>query len=217
MARRQPISKLRGRRSFSRRAGQKAPRSVTLIVCEGETEQEYFEAARIHYQLSATEVIVAENTVGSAPKSVVQCAEKKCAERGGYDKVFCVMDRDGHESFDQARATINALAGRKRKPLPIEESVSIPCFEVWVLLHFERADPPFNRCIDVIERIRNQHMPNYEKANRAVIQQLMQRIDDAVSNAQWLEARATANNHNPFTSVHKVVQHFIDVAGQEVM
>ena len=214
MARRQPISTLRGRRSFSRRAGQKAPRSVTLIVCEGETEQEYFEAARIHYTLSSTEVVVAENTVGSAPKSVVQCAEKKCAERGGDDKVFCVMDRNGHESFDQARATIKTLAGRKRKPLPIEEAVSIPCFEVWVLLHFERADPPFNRCNDVIQQIREKHMPGYEKADRAVIKQLMQRIDDAVSNAQWLETRAVNNNHNPFTSVHKVVKHFIDVAGQ---
>lgn len=214
MARRQSISTLRGRRSFSRRAGQKVPRSVTLIVCEGETEQEYFEAVRVRYGLSTAEVVVAENTVGSAPKSVVQCAEKKCAERGGYDKVFCVMDRDGHESFDQARATIKTLAGRKRKPLPIEEAVSIPCFEVWVLLHFERADPPFNRCIDVIERIRSQHLPDYKKADRAVIQQLMQRIDDAVSNARWLETRAAHNNHNPFTSLHKVVQHFIGVAGQ---
>ena len=158
---------------------------------------------------------MAENTVGSAPISVVQCAEKKCAERGGYEKVYCVMDRDGHESFDQARATIKALAGRTRKPLPIEEAVSIPCFEVWVLLHFERADPPFNRCIDVIQRIRDNHMPGYEKANRAVIKQLMQKIDEAISNAQWLETRAANNNHNPFTSIHKVVQHFIDVAGKD--
>lgn len=45
-------------------------------------------------------------------------------------------------------------------------------------------------------------MPDYEKADRAVIQQLMQRIDDAVSNARWLETRAVHNNHNPFTSVH---------------
>ncbi|MBE0627112.1 MAG: RloB domain-containing protein [Burkholderiales bacterium] len=215
MARRKPISTLRGRRSFSRRAGQKAPRSVTLIVCEGETEQEYFEAVRIHYGLSTAEVVVAENTVGSAPKSVVQCAERKCAERGGYDKVFCIMDRDGHESFDQARATIKTLAGRKRKPLPIEEAVSIPCFEVWVLLHFERADPPFTRCTDVIQRIRDNHMPGYEKADRVVIQQLMQKINEAVSNAQWLEARAADNNHNPFTSIHKVVRHFIDVAGKD--
>ncbi len=215
MARRQPISTLRGRRSFRRRAGRKTPRSVTLIVCEGETEQEYFDAARIHYALSTAEVIVAENTVGSAPISVVQCAEKKCAERGGYDKVYCVMDRDGHGSFDQARVAIKTLAGRTRKPLPIEEAVSIPCFEVWVLLHFERADPPFTRCDDVIQRIRDKHMTNYEKADTAVVRQLMQRIDDAVANAEWLEGRAVTNNHNPFTSVHRVVQYLAGVAVKE--
>lgn len=214
MARRKPISTLRGRRSFQRRAGQKTPRSVTLIVCEGETEQEYFDAARIHYKLSTAEVVVAENNVGPAPISVVQCAERKCAERGGYDKVYCVMDRDGHESFDRARVAIKTLAGRARKPLPIEEAVSIPCFEVWVFLHFERADPPFTCCNEVIQQIRNKHMENYEKADTAVVQQLMQRMDVAVANAEWLEARAANNNHNPFTSVHKVLRYLAGFADQ---
>jgi hypothetical protein len=214
VARRKPISTLRGRRSFQRRAGQKAPRSVTLIVCEGETEQEYFDAARIRYKLSTAEVVVAENNVGPAPISVVECAENKCTERGGYDKVYCVMDRDGHESFARAREKIKALAGRQRKPLPIEEAVSIPCFEVWVLLHFERADPPFTCCDDVIKQIRNKHMKDYEKADAAVVRQLMHRMDDAVANAEWLEARAVNNKHNPFTSVHRVVQHLVGVADQ---
>jgi hypothetical protein len=52
MVRRMPISKLRDSGSFRRTAGQKPPRSITLIVCEGETEQEYFEAARIKYGLT---------------------------------------------------------------------------------------------------------------------------------------------------------------------
>jgi len=62
MARRTPISNLRGSGSFRRTSGQKPPRSITLIVCEGETEQEYFEAARIKYGLTTAEIILAENT-----------------------------------------------------------------------------------------------------------------------------------------------------------
>ena len=104
MTRRQPLSHLRGTESFRRKPGSKAPRSVTLIVCEGETEQEYFKAARIKYGLTTAEVIVADNTVGSAPSSVVECAEHRCAEPGSYDHIFCVFDRDDHESFDRARA-----------------------------------------------------------------------------------------------------------------
>lgn len=48
MARRAPISQQRSSGSFRRKAGQKPPRAIILIVCEGETEQVYFEAARIH-------------------------------------------------------------------------------------------------------------------------------------------------------------------------
>ena len=147
------ISTLREHRSLLRRGRQKLPRSITLIVCEGETEQVYFEAARIKYGLTTAEIILADNTVGPAPVSVVECAEEKCAERGGYDQVFCVFDRDGHESFDRARDRIRNLADRKKRPLPIKEAISVPCFEFWVLLHFERTDAPFVKCAAVIQRI----------------------------------------------------------------
>lgn len=214
MARRIPISNLRGSRSFRRTAGQKPPRSITLIVCEGETEQEYFAAARIKYGLTTAEIILSENTVGSAPDSVVECAENKCGEQGSYDRVFCVFDRDGHESFDRARARIKALASRKRKSLPIDEAISVPCFEIWVLLHYERTDAPFTKCSNVIDKVRN-HMPGYEKADAAIAKQLMARMEDALENADWLEGRSEHNDYNPYTSVHHVLRHFAQVANQK--
>jgi hypothetical protein len=183
-------------------------------VCEGETEQEYFNVARIQYGLTTAEIVLAENTKGPAPISVVECAEEKSGERGGYDKIYCVFDRDGHESFDRAREKIRGLAGRKKKPLPIEEAVSIPCFEVWVLLHFERRDAPFERCADVIDCVRV-HMPDYEKADDAIAKQLVARAKAAIENADWLEARAANNDYNPYTSVHRVLRHFASVAAQE--
>ena len=215
MARRIPIAKLRGDGSFNRSAGRKPPRSITLIVCEGETEMAYFKAARVHYELTTAEVVLADNTVGSAPISVVQCAEEKCGEPGGYDKVFCVFDRDGHESFDRARKRIQELARRKRAPLPIKEAISIPCFELWVLLHFEQSDRPFNRCAEVIRQIRERHLPDYEKADDVVARQLVASVAVAVGNADWMEGRAEANDYNPFTSVHHVLRHFDAVTRQE--
>jgi RloB-like protein len=120
-----------GRASFRRKAGQRPPRSITLIVCEGETERAYFEAARLHHGLQPAEVGVPENTRGSAPISVVECAEQKATEAGGYDYIFCVFDRDSHQGFTRARDRIKVLAGRKAKPLPVREIISIPCLEVW--------------------------------------------------------------------------------------
>lgn len=214
MARRTPISNLRGSGSFRRTSGQKPPRSITLIVCEGETEQEYFEAARIKYGLTTAEIILAENTKGPAPISVVGCAEEKCGEQGGYDCVYCVFDRDGHESYDRAREKIKTLADRKKKPLPIQEAISIPCFEFWVLLHFQKTDAPFRKCSAVIQRIREHHMPGYEKANAVIAKSLMERVEEAIGNAEWLEEQAPNNNYNPYTSVHRVLRHFQMVAEQ---
>lgn len=216
MARRAPISHLRNTGSFRRRPGHEQPRSITLIVCEGETEQGYFEAARIQYGLSRTEVIVADNTEGAAPISVVACAEKKCTEPGGFDHIYCVFDRDGHESFQRAREKIKTLAGRKKKPLPIEEAISIPCFELWVLLHHEKTDAPFHRCADVIERVRH-HMPGYEKADAAIAKQLKAKLVDALGNADWLEGRAEEIGYNPYTSVHRVLRHFEAVVMKDGM
>lgn len=210
------ISKLRGRESFRRRPGRKLPRSITLIVCEGETEQEYFDVVRIHYELTNAEVVIADNTVGSAPISVVECAERKSKEPGSYDKIFCVFDRDGHASFHEARDKIRNLAGRAKKKLPIEEVVSIPCFEVWVLLHFERSDAPFGSCEEVIRRIRDRHMAGYEKADAAVAKQLMANVGAALTNADWLGPRSADNDYNPYTSVHRVLRHFESVARHEL-
>ncbi len=47
-----------------------------MIVCEGETEEGYFDAARAHFNLTTAEVMIADNTKGPAPISVVDCAEE---------------------------------------------------------------------------------------------------------------------------------------------
>jgi hypothetical protein len=172
---RRHISKIRSKSAFRRRPGQREPRSITLIVCEGETEQGYFEAARIHFQLTTAEVVVADNTKGAAPISVVECAEERAAEY---------------------------------------ETVSVPCFELWVLLHFERTDRPFQRCADVIAQIRREHLNSYAKADDGVTKQLMLRVETALANARWLNGRTGIEGENPSTSVNAAMQHMKDVGSR---
>lgn len=211
MARRR-ISRLRTGKSLRRRAGQRPPRSITLIVCEGETERLYFEVARAHFGLTTAEIVIAHDIKGSAPVTVVAVAEAKCAQPGGYDNAFCVFDRDAHESFQRARERIKYLRDRSRDPLPIHEVISIPCFEVWVLLHFEQRDAPFASCAEAVQRIRHAHLHGYETASEEVMHVLLGRHQIAVANAEWLEKRAAANNYNPFTAVHVVMRHLAYVA-----
>lgn len=200
------ISRLRGRGSFRRKQGHQKPRAITLVVCEGETERAYFEAARLHFRLPRTEVVVAESDEGTAPINVVDCAERKSAERGGYDQIFCVFDRDQHADFERARTRIRTLAARRARPLPMAEAVSIPCFEFWILLHYEKTDASFATCDEVIRRIRNQHVSGYTKADAAFCRSLMSRLNVALANADWLEARAQDNGYDPYTTAYEVIR-----------
>lgn len=212
MARR-PISRIRGRSRFRRRPGNREPRSITLIVCEGESEQAYFEAVRLQLRLQTTEVIIPKDQGGLAPISVVECAENRAKERGGYDHIFCVFDRDQHESFNRARTKVHGLATRSKNPLDIREITSIPCFEIWVLLHFEQTDAPFIACQHVIQRIQA-HLPAYQKADPATVKQLLPQLEVAIGNAHWLAARAEIADENPSTAVHKVIEHLKSVSAQ---
>jgi hypothetical protein len=96
-----------------------------------------------------------------------------------------------------------------------EDTVSVPCFEVWVLLHYERTDAPFARCPDVLRRIRRTYVPGYQKADDAAARALMARLQTALANGAWLAARAATNDHNPYTAIYKIAQYLGVIAGRE--
>ena len=141
------------------------------------------------------------------PLSVVEYAEARAREQGGYDTIFCVFDRDSHESFGRARDKIRGLAARARHALNIHAIVSVPCFELWVLLHFEQTDRPWPTCTDVIARIRRDHLQGYQKADGAVLKTLVERLGTALVNARWLSSRPGIADENPSTTVHTLVDH----------
>lgn len=211
MARRK-ISPLRSDGSFRRRSKAKPPRSVTLIVCDGETERTYFEALRLKLGLSNAEVLLPPDLSGHSPRQLVDFAESRGGDGSAYDRIFCVFDRDDHRSFADARARIRELAGRARARLHVSGAVSVPCWEVWVLLHFVQTHAPFPNCGAVIQRIRTRHMHHYAKADSGVSRELVERFEDAIDNAKWLQARTDRADENPSTSVHHVAIYLRDVA-----
>lgn len=206
------ISTIRREGSFRRRSKGKPPRSVTLIVCEGETERVYFEVLRLHLKLTNAEVLIPADPTGTSPRQLVDFAAKRSKEGGTYDRIFCVFDRDDHGSFSEARARIRELATNTRTPVLIGEAVSVPCWEIWVLLHFQQTDAPFGDCAAVIRRIRERHLAHYAKADRRVTAELITNHARAVVHAEWLETRTGRVNDNPSTSVHHLVKHLLQVA-----
>lgn len=202
------IGNTRGRGSLRRKPGRKPPRAVTLIVCEGDSERIYFNTVRIHLRLTAAEVVIPNDSSGTAPINLVRYAERQAREQGGYDHIFLVFDRDGHESFQRARDEICRLAQQRK---PFREAISVPCFELWLLMHHERTDRPFSGCDEIIHTLRR-HIPGYVKADARIAEQLLPLLTTAIENGRWLKQQGL---ENPYTSVHQLLEHLQAVAAQE--
>jgi hypothetical protein len=176
-----------------------------LIVCEGEiTEPCYFKELR-HLFKSPLELVVLP---GGTPKTLVERAvqEKNSAEQDArrrkdenlkYDETWCVFDIDEHPFLAEAQ--------QQARDNNISTAISNPCFELWVVLHFQEQRAYIDR--QAAQHLCRTHMPRYEKRLPCV--ELLSRYEDALRRAieleQWHRSRGTAGT-NPSTGVHKLTE-----------
>jgi len=201
--------KERSKASLRRRQALRDSYEVVLIVCEGsKTEPRYFCELRDDLGLNNFNVVVTGES-GSDPDSVVRFAIQTAKKDGGYDRLFCVFDKDQHATYqaaiDRAR---NARIG-----IPVSTITSVPCFEYWLLLHFTYTDRAFacggNRssCDEVIGELRR-YLPGYAKADHGIYMQTKENIDRAITHAKRALAAAEATGtDNPSTVVFELVEY----------
>jgi hypothetical protein len=208
------MRKPRGSKSFRRLGPQREPYDRVLIVCEGaKTEPTYLRDLIKSHRLSSANVVIHDNTVGSAPKSVVNQALGLYKEN--YEKVYCVIDRDEHPTYADALAIIEE---KKRKNIPIEAIVSNPCVEVWFLLHYEYS----TACIarkgkkspgDCAVTKLNKHIPGYAKTAEGLYVLLKPKQKEAIKNAKKLVEHhsKTGTDGNPSTQFHTLVEYLLNL------
>ncbi len=125
--------------------------------------------------------------------------------------MFVVFDKDTHVSYNDATQKTKALS-RKHKE-KFRAIVSIPCFEFWLLLHFEDATRPYaasgsNSICDNVLCDLKVHIPAYGKGNRGVFEITYSTVETAIARAQLLEKRHEgAGSDNPSTKVHQLVEY----------
>lgn len=158
-----------------------------LILCEGETEENYFKGLiseeKYRRKFSSIDVSVYKPKDNS-PQGLVKKAKEKIKEakreRNKFDFVWVVFDRDGHQKIPEAYE--NARVSTPE----IKIAFTIPCFEFFVLLHFEKTTKPFTKCDDVISQIKKKkYIPNYEKATN-IFQELKPYMKDGLDNSKWV-------------------------------
>ncbi len=193
------------RDSLRRRAPFRKVLPRILIVCEGTvTEPGYFEELRRLYR----RVVDVKISPGGVPKTLVEraAAFKKACEREAtvkkddnlrYDEVWCVFDVDDHPKIADAR--------QQARDNGINLAISNPCFELWVLLHFQDQRAHISR--QKLRAACKTHLPGYEKELPTEL--LNQRYDQATTRARDLDVWQQEQGRecgNPSTGVYKLTE-----------
>ena len=204
----------RPRTTFNRRRSRYAPYDLVLIVCEGaKTEPVYFSSLRNELHLSHANIRICGKECGSAPISVVDYAIEEFRKSGDYNRVYCVFDKDRHETYEAALDKVRRT--RLRGGAQLIAITSIPCFEYWLLLHFVETARPYggsasSPCEELLRDLKV-HISDYEKG-KDVFRVTYPRVEDAL---RWAEQREknclTGGTDNPSTKVHQLVSYMRNI------
>ena len=210
----------RNRQSLARRGPQREPYDRVLIVCEGEkTEPHYFREMIATWQLSGTNVEI-RGDGGSAPNSVVEYAVQLFEQSPDYDRVYCVFDKDGHASFAAAVQRVRDLTLLRMEgktelgSAHFEAITSVPCFEYWVLLHFNYTTSPMARFANVRSRLRRcEGLANYDKGRSGLFSLTEPKLDAALANADRANRQASdTGTDNPTTQMPSLIRYLRELA-----
>lgn len=210
--------KVRNKRQLERKRTSRASYDRILIVSEGsKTEPNYFKEIRSAYRLQTANIEVRASELGTAPFQVVEYAKAlfengdphKRIQKRSFEHVYAVFDRDDHNSYNQALSLAKSLDKKLKNDnnqlISFTAIPSIPCFELWLLLHYEDIQAPLHRT-EVIQRLKH-YLPTYEKGTNNAFSNTKQHLELAILRAQILANKFTAyTNPEPFTDIHVLVQ-----------
>ena len=202
---------------LQRKKANRASYDRILIVSEGsKTEPLYFGEIRQHFRLQTATVQVRPSGFGTQPLQVVEHAEqlflKGDATKGiaprAFEQVFAVFDRDDHATYHAALSKAAALNMKLKSELgtavKFEAISSVPCFELWLLLHFEEVLAPLHR-IEVTQRL-TQHLATFAKGQAGQFAATRQHLARATERGTHLAAQHNAyDGQQPFTDIYRLV------------
>lgn len=194
---------------MQRQEARKAPYDRILIVCEGQaTEVIYFKSLIRRLRLHTANIEVVPSP-SSCPKENVLHA-RAASEKEEWDRIYCVFDKDGHAKYVEACETAKASADS------IVLANSVPCFEYWLLLHFEMSTASFygrrrSAGDEAVSALRKK-IPDYRKSYPKILESTFESIDAAVRNAENANRQAEkAGSDDPSTQVVGLVKHLLSI------
>ena len=208
----------RQKKQLERKLGQRASYDRILIVSEGtKTEPNYFKDIRAAYRLQTANIEVQPSGFGTGPIQVVRYARSlfesgdryKQIQPYAFEQIYAVFDRDDHQTYFEALKLAEELDGKLRndskQTVRFKAIASVPCFELWLLLHYEDIQASLHRDT-VLQRLKA-HLPGYEKGTVGAFGLTRERLAIATLRAQALSEKYSAySTPEPFTAVHELVK-----------
>jgi hypothetical protein len=187
-------------------------------VSEGsKTEPNYFKDIRAAYRLQTANIEVQPSVFGTGPIQVVQYARSlfesgdrhKQIQPRAFEQIYAVFDRDDHQTYFDALNLAEELDGNLRndnkQTVRFKAIASVPCFELWLLLHYEDIQASLHRDA-VLQRLKV-HLPGYEKGVVGAFALTRQRLAIETLRAQALSEKYSAYSApEPFTVIHELVK-----------
>lgn len=194
--------------SFKRKEPAYVPQPKVLVICEdSKSSKTYLSDAATYFRARVqVEIIHCGKT---DPKNIVEDA---VARQSKFEFVYCVIDRDTHEHFDQAIKIANQFP-------KIKIIDSHPSFEFWLLIHFGYCRRPFRSAggksagDQVVHEL--EKCPGMDKYDKGKVKGLFGLLleSNKFMNArqispQILNEAVMSGELNPSTKVHELIDHF---------
>jgi hypothetical protein len=176
----------RNRSNFKRRRAVRDPKRRFLIVCEGKNAEPLYFKALERVSNTIIDLIPAAGTPDAIAKTAIHEAEARGVIGRGRrklvwyertDEVWAVFDRDEHYHYEDAIRLCEEhgiCVGR-----------SNPCFEIWLILHFQDFQKPDGR--DAVLAHLCDVCPSYKKGKGRETN-----FDQIIQNLETAEKRAEA-------------------------
>jgi hypothetical protein len=128
------MARRRGAKDLRRNTATRPERRTVLIFCEGEaSEPDYINAVkRLPHVLRNVAVKVEIDPEQGVPLTLVERAAARLKQDGEIDECWCVFDVEWprhHPNLDRALQIAQTNG--------IRLAVSNPCFELWLILHYQ--------------------------------------------------------------------------------
>ena len=198
-----------GYKRKERNSFRRARRPIIFLVAEGKnkTETLYFS----DFGQDVNRIIKFAPGNHTDPVNMVNELKSYIAENDFSqdlgDKAYCLIDADVNPAKNAQIAKAEELAKRAG----IEIVLSVPCFEIWFLSHFNFSTKQYTSSAEVVAELQK-YIPGYRKSTSGVYEKTKTLISTAHDNAVRMEKYCEKNGfavHTtefmPSTDVYRIV------------